>query len=73
MCCDIYGCKLTFANTLQVGNPVNNRVEDAKALIMGPPGSVVILRFTRGDTLKEHTHASFEVSLVRESVKVERE
>ena len=44
-------------------------MEEAKALIMGPPGSVVILRFTRGDTMREHTHASFEVSLVREEVK----
>ena len=47
---------------------VSNRVDDAKALIMGPPGSVVVLRFTRGDTMKEHTNASFEVSLVREAV-----
>ena len=53
----------------KVGTTLDNRVEDAKALIMGPPGSVVILRFTRGDTMREHTHASFEVSLVREEVK----
>jgi hypothetical protein len=53
----------------KVGISVNNRVEEAKALIMGPPGSVVILRFTRGDTLHEHTHASFEVPIVREAVK----
>ena len=53
----------------KVATTVDNRVEDAKALIMGPPGSVVVLRFTRGDTMREHTHASFEVSLVREEVK----
>ena len=56
-------------NAKQVATQVDNRVEEAKALIMGPPGSMVILRFTRGDTMHDHTHASFEVSLVRESVK----
>jgi hypothetical protein len=43
---------------------VGNKLEEAKALIMGPPGSVVILRFTRGETYQEHTHTVFEVSLV---------
>jgi len=53
----------------KVATSVSNRVEEAKALIMGPPGSAVTLRFTRGETMREHTHASFEVSLVRESIK----
>ena len=53
----------------KVASSVSNRVEEAKALIMGPPGSAVVLRFTRGDTMREHTHASFEVALVRESIK----
>ena len=40
----------------KVASSVSNRVEEAKALIMGPPGSAVVLRFTRGDTMREHTH-----------------
>jgi len=32
----------------KVATSVSNRVEEAKALILGPPGSAVTLRFTRG-------------------------
>lgn len=37
----------------QVAFAVENHISEAKARIMGPAGSSVVLRFTREDTLKK--------------------
>eukprot|EP00960_Hanusia_phi_P040379 754421-Hanusia_phi.AAC.2 len=50
----------------QVATAVANRLESAKSLIVGPPGSIVVLKMTRGQNIKDYMQSSFDVALRRE-------
>ena len=45
---------------------MSKRLEGAKSFIVGPPGSIVVLKMTRGRNIKDYMQSSFDVALRRE-------